>query len=329
MNVQEILAQIATKRVLVIGDICLDRWCYYDPSLAEPSRETSIPRVGVVSYDVTPGAGGTVANNLVAMGVREVSVLGIQGDDGAAYELGKALAHRGIDSRWMVTDPTVQTFTYTKYLNITNHEEDLPRTDFVNVTAWDPKTEQAVLDNLRAAAPSADVILVSDQAETQLGGVISAAVREELASIGRQSPEKVIWVDSRVHAEDFRDVIVKMNEEEGLASSSRLVGSVDFQALRAHVSAPVLMVTFGGDGVEVVRPDGKERIHTKPIENPVDICGAGDSFSAGAAMALSATKDPVVAARFGNAVASVTIMKKGTGTASPEEILAAVEQLVS
>jgi sugar/nucleoside kinase (ribokinase family) len=59
------------------------------------------------------------------------------------------------------------------------------------------------------------------------------------------------------------------------------------------------------------------------VEHPVDICGAGDSFSAGAAMALHITRLPDLAARFGNLVASVTVMKPGTGTASPEEIAAA------
>jgi sugar/nucleoside kinase (ribokinase family) len=55
----------------------------------------------------------------------------------------------------------------------------------------------------------------------------------------------------------------------------------------------------------------------------VDICGAGDSFSAGASLALRATRSPEEAARFGNLVASITIMKKGTGTASPQEVLSA------
>jgi len=64
-------------------------------------------------------------------------------------------------------------------------------------------------------------------------------------------------------------------------------------------------------------------VETKTVENPVDICGAGDSFSAGAAMALAVTRSPVEAARFGNLVAAITIMKKGTGTASPAEVLEA------
>ena len=64
-----------------------------------------------------------------------------------------------------------------------------------------------------------------------------------------------------------------------------------------------------------------------PVEKPVDICGAGDSFSAGAALALAVTGSPVEAARFGNLTASVTIMKKGTGTASLEEVFAAAARL--
>ena len=64
-------------------------------------------------------------------------------------------------------------------------------------------------------------------------------------------------------------------------------------------------------------------VAAKAVANPVDICGAGDSFSAGAAMALVVTGDPIQAAQFGNLVAGITIMKKGTGTASPQEVLAA------
>jgi sugar/nucleoside kinase (ribokinase family) len=58
------------------------------------------------------------------------------------------------------------------------------------------------------------------------------------------------------------------------------------------------------------------------VEHPVDICGAGDSFAAGFTVAYAATRDAARAAGFGNRVASITIMKPGTGTASPVELLA-------
>jgi sugar/nucleoside kinase (ribokinase family) len=84
-----------------------------------------------------------------------------------------------------------------------------------------------------------------------------------------------------------------------------------------------MIVTDGANGARLVAPGENTLYETKPIPQPVDICGAGDSFSAGAVLALAVTGSPAEAVRFGNLVASVTIMKKGTGTASPSEVLAA------
>ena len=93
--------------------------------------------------------------------------------------------------------------------------------------------------------------------------------------------------------------------------------------MREHCCAGFLIVTDGPRGALVIEPGRETQVKTKTVENPVDICGAGDSFSAGAAMALAVTRSPVDAARFGNLVAAITIMKKGTGTASPAEVLEA------
>src|SRR5450755_595241 len=105
MTIPEILAGITTLRALVVGDICLDRWCTYDPATSELSRETGIPRIGIVRTEVTAGAGGTVANNLAALGVGSVAVLGVTGDDGFGYELAGALRQRGIASNMLVRAP--------------------------------------------------------------------------------------------------------------------------------------------------------------------------------------------------------------------------------
>src|SRR5438132_9038455 len=96
MSTSEILQRLPQLAALVAGDICLDRWCTYDPAESEPSRETGIPRVGVISTTVSPGAGGTVANNLKALKVGRVNVLGAIGEDGFGYELRCALGARGI-----------------------------------------------------------------------------------------------------------------------------------------------------------------------------------------------------------------------------------------
>lgn len=324
MTEREILDRIRGLHALVIGDICLDRWCTYDPALSEPSRETGLDRVAVVSTVNTAGAGGTVANNLAALGVSTVAVLGAVGDDGFGYELKQALSRIQVDTGLLVPTPGA-TFTYTKLLNKNTGEEDVGRVDFISPPP-PPENEGEIVARLEAHAGEFDVILVSDQMETETGGVVTAAVRESLTRVAKKHPSLLIWVDSRLRAERFNGVVVKPNEREGKEACARLgVGS--YRELRDHIGHPLMMVTHGGEGVLVLDGDHEHWVRTRPVENPVDICGAGDSFTAGAAMALAAGASPSEAARFGNLAASVTIMKKGTGTASASEVLEASTRL--
>lgn len=317
MTTAEILAEFPKLRVLVVGDVCLDRWCRYDPALADPSRETAIPRVAVVSTEVTPGAAGTIANNLAALGAGKIAILGMIGDDGFGYELRRALSDRGISPELLVDAPGVPTFTYTKLINRDTEEEDRPRVDFVYTQELPAAVERELVARFERVASDYDVILVSDQAETELGGVVTPRMRDAIAGANA-----LVWVDSRLRAEHFRGAVVKPNRQEAEAASLRLLGRIDFAEFRRRIDARTLIVTHGGDGALVVTPEGEHWVATRPVEHPVDICGAGDSFSAGAAMTLKVTGDPVRAAEFGNLVATITIMKKGTGTASPTEVLA-------
>jgi len=324
MTTAEILAQFPKLSALVVGDICLDRWCTYDPAASEPSRETGIPRIGVVRTEVTPGAGGTVANNLAALGAGRVAVMGAIGEDGFGVELSQALGARGIATDLCVCIGAMQTFTYTKVINVRTGIEDQPRLDFINTTPLPADVERQILDRLQMAVESFDVILIADQAETSQGGVITPGVRELLAELAPQYPERIFFADSRARIHLFRNVILKPNLQEAESACRELFGQLDLPALLRHAQAPLLLVTDGPRGVQIVDRTGARIARSpRPIAQPVDICGAGDSFSAGASLALRVTGSPDDAASFGNLVASITIMKKGTGTASPEEVLAA------
>jgi rfaE bifunctional protein kinase chain/domain len=323
MTIAEILEGIKKQRALVVGDICLDRWCTYDTATSEPSAETGIPRLGIVASEVTPGGGGTVANNLAALGPAKVAVLGVRGDDGFGFELDRALAERGIDTSLMVRVSRWQTFTYTKLLNSQTGDEDQPRVDFINTRPLPPEAEQSILAKLARAIEHFDAVLVADQAETSAGGVVTPAVREAIVSLAAKYPEKIFLADSRRRVHLFRKVMVKPNRSEAEAACQALFGCVDFGRLRKALGAKVLFLTHGPKGA-LVFEDGKETwSKPRPVDKPVDICGAGDSFAAGTALTMAVTRDPVEAASFGNIVASITVMKKGTGTASPQEILAA------
>ena len=229
----------------MVGDICLDRWCTYDPATAEPSRETGIPRIGVVSTEVAPGGGGNVANNLASLGVGRAAVLGVLGDDGFAHELTRSLNARGISTDLLVRSDKVPTFTYTKLINVATGVEDLPRVDFINTQPLPDAVEQEVIEYLREFAASFDIIFVSDQADTRRGGVVTAAVRALLEEIAQADPKKIVWVDSRIRVERFRNMILKPNEREASAASIGLFGEVDYQRLRSHANSKLVFVTKG------------------------------------------------------------------------------------
>jgi rfaE bifunctional protein kinase chain/domain len=319
MNVSQILEGIKRLNVLVAGDICLDRWCWYDPDASEASRETGIPRIAVIRTDVTPGAGGTIANNLVALGAGRVNVLGVVGQDGFGWELLRALGSRGIGSQ-LVQSPDVSTFTYTKLLNAATGEEDRPRVDFINTQPLSGDIEAQLITRLNECFAATDVIVVSDQAETNAGGVVTARIRDHVNNLAAAHPHRVVWVDSRKRGELFRGVVLKPNEDEAAAACMRAFGKVDFERLQRHCQLRSLIVTHGDRGAQVINANGSHWVNGHKV-TAVDICGAGDSFSAGAACALSLTGSDIEAAEFGNRVASITVTKKGTGTACPEELL--------
>ncbi len=323
MNASEILEQITHTSVLVVGDICLDRWCRYDPSTSEPSRETRIPRIGVVKTSVSPGAGGTIASNLTALRARQVAVLGVIGEDGFGLELERALIAREISPDLVVRSGKVPTFTYTKLINKDTDEEDRPRVDFIYTEPMPADVEDAIIKHLRAFWSTFGVIIVSDQAETANGGVVTPQVREAIGELAAADPDRVVWVDSRVRGEHFRNVILKTNDDEAEAACQRAFGAIDYARLRDHTRSPLLVVTGGSKGAVYLNGEGAHTVATKRVEHPVDICGAGDSFSAGASLAMAITKSPADAIRFGNIIASITIMKKGTGVATPAEVMQA------
>jgi rfaE bifunctional protein kinase chain/domain len=320
MNIDEILATIPSLRILVVGDVCLDRRCTYEPRFGERSRETGLARVAVTSVECSPGAAGTVASNLAAMGVERVAVLGVAGGDGHGFELRRSLQARRIDESKLLTIPERLTFTYTKLINRATGQEDLPRLDFVHAEDLPAPVEAEMLARFEEMAAEFDAIVVSDQMELTSGGVVTAAVRAKLASFGAAHPEKVIWVDSRTRGELFRGVLLKLNEQEALAACRNIGAAGDFDALRRHVGHSTLIVTRGIQGAIVFTDDGASLVPARRIEKPADICGAGDSFTAGAIAVMRLTGDPLAASRFGNLIASITIRKPGTGTASPAEI---------
>ena len=180
---------------------------------------------------------------------------------------------------------------------------------------------------------SLDVLCVSDQMRS---GVITERIRDQICQLADEGLR--VLVDSRDHIGLFHGVMLKPNEVEGAraigardvgAYPASLHGMIDLAAtarqLAQQNSGPVFM-TIGALGA--LHTDGGRVTHipAPTVEGPIDICGAGDSFLSGLALALAAGADACEAALIGNLCSSVTIRQIGTtGTATREQIRMAAQ----
>jgi bifunctional ADP-heptose synthase (sugar kinase/adenylyltransferase) len=334
-----LIREFKSLHIAVLGDYFLDKYFDIDPSLAEISLETGLPAHQVVQVRHSPGAAGTVMNNLSALEAGTLTAIGSMGDDGEGYELRQDLLAQGVDIQHLHIEKKWHTPLYLKPRDISKKglAGEHPRYDIQNHIPLSPRTEEALIGSLRAVLPQIDALIVMDQVEKEGLGTVTPHIREHLNQILPSFPHLIVWADSRRHIHRFRRMIRKMNQFELLQipnpePDTRISEKMIREALlnmrslsESSESEPLTYVTVGEQGVWV---GGKQpvRVPAIHIEGPVDPTGAGDSFSAGAVLALAAKGSPVEAALIGNLVASVTVRQLSTtGTARPGELFTALK----
>jgi rfaE bifunctional protein kinase chain/domain len=331
ITLRRILDRIPSLIVGVVGDVFLDRYLDLDAALTEPSLETGLDAYQVTQVRSSPGAAGTVINNLVALGVKVVRAITVIGEDGEGYELRQALRKlKVVELARVIVAPDRRTPTYTKPMLCRAGElpRELNRLDIKNRTPLPALLEKWLLDELASAWPIVDALIVVDQVSEEDCGVVTARVRERLTQHQAESPTRFILADSRAHIDRFRSVCLKPNSRECLRASGSndespagIAAAASALAVRAN---GVVFCTQGEKGTWVAHPEpgrSAAMIAAFPVSGPIDPVGAGDSASAGIACAVAAGASPEEAAAFGNLVASITIQQIGTtGTATPEQI---------
>lgn len=311
---EQVLGTIPHRRIGLIGDLFLDRYLDIDPNRDEPSVETSLTAYQVVGVRNYPGALGTVLNNLVALGVGLVHPVTFVGEDGEGADLLRELRKRpGVISDDVIVTPDRMTPTYTKPMY---GPRELNRLDIKNRTPTSVALQSALLRRIELAWDSLDAVIVLDQVSEPECGVVTNSVRERIAELAARTPTKFVLADSRERIGLFRGMCVKPNEREG--------GAV------AGWEHPVFQ-TLGERGIQLLEPGGVvTHIPGYPVVGPTDICGAGDSCSAGIASGKAAGLSHAQAALLGNLIASVTVQQLGvTGTCSPSQLRARWAEVTS
>ena len=215
-RLKRILNQFQDQRILVVGDFYLDAYWYIDKTRSTLSLETPWHTNPVVAQRYSPGAAGTVTNNLKALGVGAVYTLGVIGEDGFGRTLLECLQTNGCLTDLMIQVPDWVTPTYLKPMHrgYEGVETEGPRFDIENRSAMDAAVETAVIDALRDCIPLVDSIIVGDQMPIENLGVVTNRVREELCELGAAFPDKIFFADSRTRIGQYRHVIIKPNRFE-------------------------------------------------------------------------------------------------------------------
>jgi bifunctional ADP-heptose synthase (sugar kinase/adenylyltransferase) len=329
-RLKELLDGFPKARIAVIGDYFLDKWLLIERSLDEASIETGLTAYQVTGKRLCPGAAGTVTNNLAALNVGEIYAVGFTGDDGEGYELIQMLNATCVRTDYLYKYEGVFTPAYIKPLfNSKPHPEETHRLDIRNREIIPKHIEDKVIESLYEVSKKVDAIIALDQVVEQNTGVVTDRVREALADLARTKSGLIIYADSRAYTQRFKDIIIKCNHLEALnAVYPDWKGEINEAkvkecalGLTKRMKKPVF-ITWGSFGIVAAYGEKAIRIPAIKVEGPLDICGAGDSATAGIVSSLCCGASIEEAVLIGNITASITIQQIGTtGTATVEDIL--------
>lgn len=329
-KIAQALEHTARARILVFGDYTLDKYLYIDPARDEPSLETDLTAYQVHEKRMYAGCGGTITNNLRALGAQVISI-GLMGEDGEGYELQRCLDAVGADTASMVRTKELCTCTYTKPMRLQPDGSwlEMNRFDFRNFAPASMELQQRLLERLEERLEEADAVILIDQFCQRNLGVITDYVRNRLNELARAHPEKIFYVDSRAFSGEFRNMIVKCNNLELMATAPEEAGSPEdpqallrqAQLLRSR-TGNTFFVTRGRQGMLVLQDEAAISVPAVHVTGPIDVVGAGDASSAGIVLGLTLGLSEEEAAALGCCISSITIQQLGvTGSASVPQVV--------
>ncbi|MBM4412445.1 MAG: hypothetical protein FJ040_03220 [Chloroflexi bacterium] len=330
-RLHQITEQFNSKRVVVCGDFFLDRYLWIDQQRAEISVETGKVAHQVTSQSTAPGAAGTVAANLAALGAN-VICLGVIGDDGDGYMLRNGLLRIGADDNLLVVTPDRPTATYTKptVRHVDGNITELERLDIRSRVPLDESIISQIAHHLDTLADTVDAVIFADQMPESGCGVIGKPIHDVIAQLAKTHPTLPIFADSRQRISEFRHVIIKPNIHEA-CQACMLPQSLEHaytaaQTLSYRTQKPVV-TTLGSEGVLIYEHATYHHVPAIPVDQPIDVVGAGDSVMAALAISAASGASLVESASIAMMVAGVTVRKIGTtGTATINEVVAIASQ---
>jgi len=301
--------QFSKARLLVVGDVMLDRYWFGDTGRISP--EAPVPVVQVAKIDERLGGAANVARNASALGAK-TTILGVIGQDEAGKRVEQLLQESGVQSQ-LQADSKVPT---TVKLRVIARQQQLIRLDFEETPSQNSLDEK--LKRFESLLPQVDVVILSDYGKGALEQV-SAMIALAKAN------KKLVLVDPKGDAyskykgatvltpnrSELRQVIGQWSDEADLTKRA--------QSLRQELELSALLLTRSEEDMTLFTEKGTEHVRAQARE-VFDVSGAGDTVIATLAVAMAAGWPLERAMALANRAGGIVVGKLGTATVSAEEL---------
>lgn len=321
----QLLEQCRDKRILVVGDLMLDR--YIIGSVSRISPEAPVPVVHVQSEKAVPGGASNVALNVRALN-GAAGVAGVLGDDADGRELISLLDSRGVGTDASLKDSGTRTTVKTRVIA---DRQQVVRIDWEDGFTFSSETLAAFKKTLEAEIARADGVVLEDYGKGVLvQEVVDTVIRAASARgipIGLDPKENHVLdvAGITLATPNRKEAFGAAGQAEARPASNPLedaallkVGSI----LQEKWKPELLVITLGAQGMLLLER-GQKPVHVPTRAREVfDVSGAGDTVIGTCVLARVAGAGFVEAAEIANYAAGVVVGKIGTATCTPEELLA-------
>jgi len=300
---------VARTRILVVGDVMLDRYWFGEVERISP--EAPVPVVRVVKREDRLGGAANVARNIVALGAK-ATLIGFVGEDEAAQSARNLLSEAGIEAH-LVADAFHPT---TLKMRVLGRQQQLLRIDF------EEKPTPALLDALGAQVEAAlsghDVVVLSDYAKGALAQV------ERLIELARAKGLPILVDPKGSNYQRYRGATLvtpnrsEMQQAVGAWTTEQEL-SDRAQDLRDHLELEALLVTRSEQGMTLFTAKGREHVEAQAHE-VFDVSGAGDTVLATLAVMRAAGMAWPDAMRWANRAGGIVVGKLGTSIVTAGEL---------
>ena len=342
-RLKRLIPRLRGKRIGVLGDLMLDRYLWGTASRLSP--EAPVPVVDLVEQSECLGGAGNVAANISTLG-GEVEAFGVIGNDEAGRALQKCLSAANIAAKGIIADSKRVTTVKTRI--IARHQQ-VVRVDHERRESLRAETQEKLLRILFSALKKLDALLLSDYDK----GLITDDFADRVLSAAHQLnvPVFVKPKTSRLYAYRGARAIVCNAKEAGFYVTRSVADEKSVEeagrALLAHFGCGAVVITRGEKGMSVFEESSPRHLHIRATGFEVtyarvgqpgiergatgrqvfDVTGAGDTVLSVLALAVAAGAPLVDAAMLANTAAGVVVGKLGTASASPKELVHALDDI--